>query len=240
MRYQRFAGGQPPTAQNRPSELASFTRPVFHHGRESMPARHLFTKAMTVIFLLQSCAYLCTCGRGTVSKTHLLDIYPSKESKHCRLRDTRLDQLFQLRCIHPRHPRYDTAPKWERMSVPHGITAFSNRRHLACIHSHCKAAREFRFNGNFHSVLISGLLDREHGQYLDDHRPHGRVRKMPPDANTPPEPECNIFDVIRVECAVVVEEAFGDKFLRLWVFGFISAHGPDRGVWGSFNTDRTT
>lgn len=92
------------------------------------------------------------------------------------------------------------------------------------IYLHGNAVGESALYGNFHPILVLGLLDREHGQYLDDHRPHGHVRKVPPSADAPAESERNVFDVIGIECAVAVEKAFWDKFVGVGVFGFIVAH----------------
>lgn len=102
------------------------------------------------------------------------------------------------------------------------------RKHLGHVYLHSNAGGESRFYGNFYSIIVLGFLDRERSQYLDDHRPHGRVGKVPPDTNAPAESECDILDVIRSECAVVVEEALGDKFVRIWVLGFIVAHRPSK------------
>lgn len=89
---------------------------------------------------------------------------------------------------------------------------------------HSNTAGEFRLYGYFHPILVPGLLDRECSQCLDNHGPHGRVRKVSPDANAPAEPECNVFAVTRFERTVVPEKALGDKFVGVWVLGFIVGH----------------
>ena len=113
------------------------------------------------------------------------------------------------------------------MSTPYGEIAISNILSTGTppLHYlHSNAGGKFRLQGNLHSILVPGLLDRERGQHLDDHRPHGRICKVSADANTPAEPECNMFSVIGFECAVVAEEALGDKFVGVGVLGFIVGH----------------
>ena len=105
-----------------------------------------------------------------------------------------------------------------------------NQQHTQCkdnssLHYlHGNAAGEFRLYGNFHPILVPGLLDRECSQYLDNHRPHRQIRKVSPDADAPAEPECDVFAVTGFERAVVSEEALGDKFVGVWVLGFIVGH----------------
>ena len=97
-------------------------------------------------------------------------------------------------------------------------------------HSHRSPAPKPRFYWDLHSVLVQGSQDLEHGQRLGHDRPHGRVCKVSPDTDTSTESKRNVFDIIRGEGTVVVEESLGYESVRVGVPRFVMRHRPGKRI----------
>ena len=101
-----------------------------------------------------------------------------------------------------------------QMSIPCIITPDRKSKTMRS-HSHAKPTGKFRFERDFYPIIIQGLQNLEDGQHLGHQRPHRGIGKVSPDTDAPTEAIHDVFDIIRFEGTIVVEESLG--YERMWV-----------------------